>query len=249
MKNKYYDDFRCTELKTKVKEVVEENGFFWHVFEETIFYCDGKHDDAGFINQLEVLKLKVEKDTVSHLLSEKLEGDVLMVIHHARRYIHAQNETLSLLMNGVLKSVYRCDAIDHYLSDMFMVSRYRGTGLTNQQKNELQITLNGMIRDDFPVKISYEKITDERKVTIGLFPGVASDQIQVPSLTYIQMMKILEVVQKEDEFLILTICGDQMLMTLEKYYEIIKEASQILQCEPLYINSSIHKLLNKVKSN
>ena len=59
MKNKYYDDFRCCELKTNVKEVIEEKGFFWHSFDNTIFYVDEHHPDHGFINQCEVLKGKL----------------------------------------------------------------------------------------------------------------------------------------------------------------------------------------------
>ena len=250
MKNKYYDDFRCCELKTKVKEVIEDKGFFWHTFDNTIFYADERHPDHGYINQYEVLKLKEENGIVYHLLHEKLEGEAVMVVNPGRRYIHAQNETLSLLMNKMVQGVYRCECVDHYITDFFMVSRFKGKCLSSQQKNELQVSLNGMIRDDYDVKISYEKISEDRYVAIGVFPAEKNTQIHVPSLKFIQMMKILEIVDnKNDEFAIITTCGDQMLFTIEKYYDIIKEASKILNCEPMFINTSIHQLLNKIKSN
>lgn len=249
MKNKYYDDFRCCELKTTVKEVIEEKGFFWHVFEDTIFYYDEHHPDKGYINEYEVLKLQKKDGVVYHLLSEKLEGEVIMVLNHVQRYIHAQNETLSFLMNQLISSIYHCESVSHYITDAFMISHYKGKCLSETQKKELQVSLNGMIRDDYQVKITYEKITDERYVGIGLFPAIKNQQIQVPSLKFIQMVKILEIVEKDDGFVIITTCGDQMLFTMEKYYSIIKEASQILNCEPMYINTSIHHLLNKVKSN
>ena len=137
-----------------------------------------------------------------------------------------------------------------YITDFFMVSRFKGKCLSSQQKNELQVSLNGMIRDDYDVKISYEKISEDRYVAIGVFPAEKNTQIHVPSLKFIQMMKILEIVDnKNDEFAIITTCGDQMLFTIEKYYDIIKEASKILNCEPMFINTSIHQLLNKIKSN
>lgn len=249
MKNKYYDDFRCCELKTKVKQTIEEKGFYWHIFEDTIFFVDGKQNDSGYVNQCEVLKLKEVDGVVYHLLSEKLEGEVLLVVNHARRYMNAQNETLSLLMDEVMQSVYHIHAGEHRIHDFVMVSRYSGKCLTPQQKNELQVSLNGMIRDNLPVRITYERISDERYVNIGLFNPIKNKNIQVPSLNFIQMVNILEIVEKEDEFMIITTCGDQMLYMIDKYYEIVKESCEALQCEPLFMNTSIHHLLNKLKSN
>lgn len=248
MKNYYYDDFRCCELRTVVKEVIEEKGFYWTSFENTIFYLGDHYHDIGYINHLEVLNLKEVNGILYHLINERLDGEVHMVIDRGRRYIHAQNETLSLLMNDLMESVYHYESIEHFVSDYFMVSRYRGKALNYQQRNELQISLNGMIRDDYNVNISYNKITNERMVKIGLLKQVSNDEIQVPSLKFIQMVNVLEIVPKEnDEFIIITTCGDQMLFTLDRYHEIIKEASESLQCEPLFINTSINHVLNKIK--
>ena len=248
MKNIYYDDFRSCELRTVVKEVIEEKGFYWTSFENTIFFMSDIYQDSGYINHLEVLKLKEVNGVLYHLLNEKLDGEAHMVIDRRKRYIFAQNETLSLLMNDVMESVYHYKPIEHFISDYFMVSRYSGKLLNYQQKNELQISLNGMIRDDYDVITSYDKITNERYVKIGLLKQVKSNEIHVPSLKFIQMVNVLEIMPKEnDEFIIVTTCGDQMLFTLDRYHEIIKEASESLQCEPLFINSSIHHVLNKIK--
>ena len=81
-----------------------------------------------------------------------------------------------------------------------------------------------------------------------LLKQVKSNEIHVPSLKFIQMVNVLEIMPKEnDEFIIITTCGDQMLFTLDRYHEIIKEASESLQCEPLFINTSINHVLNKIK--
>lgn len=247
MKNIYYDDFRCCEIHTTVRDVKEEAGFYWHSFERTIFYVSDTYEDEGYINQCEVLRLKNENGIVYHLLEQKLEGDVFMTIDRRKRYIQAQNETLALLMNEVMQGVYHYDNLDYYITDYYMVSRFKGKPLTRQQKNELQISLNGMIRDDYPVKVSYHKISDERSVKIGLFSDRKNDRIQVPSLKFIQMVNILEIISKEDEFIVVSTCGDQLLLTLDCYHEIIKETSTLLQCEPLFINTSIHEILNKIK--
>lgn len=248
MKNYYYDDFRCCELRTVVKDVIEEKGFYWISFENTIFFLGDTYHDVGYINRCEVISLKEVNGVLYHLVNEKLEGEVHMAIDRSRRYVHAQNETLALLMNDVMESVYHYKSIEHFVSDYFMVSRYKGKVLNFQQKNELQISLNGMIRDDFKVSVSYDKMSDERYVKIGLLKQVQSNEIHVPSLKFIQMVNVLEIMPKEnDEFIIITTCGDQMLFTLDRYHEIIKEASESLQCEPLFINTSINHVLNKIK--
>lgn len=248
MKNFYYDDFRCCELRTVVKDTIEEKGFYWTSFEDTIFYLGDTYQDEGYINHCEVLKLKEVNGIMYHLVNEKLEGQVHMMIHRSKRYIHAQNETLSLLMNDVMESVYHYTPIEHFVSDYFMVSRYKGKTLNYQQKNELQISLNGMIRDDYTVSVSYDKLNNDRYVKIGLLKQVQNNEIHVPSLKFIQMVNVLEIMPKEnDEFIIITTCGDQMLFTLDRYHEIIKEASESLQCEPLFINTSINHVLNKIK--
>ena len=74
MKNIYYDDFRSCELRTVVKEVIEEKGFYWTSFENTIFFMSDIYQDSGYINHLEVLKLKEVNGVLYHLLNEKLDG-------------------------------------------------------------------------------------------------------------------------------------------------------------------------------
>ena len=79
---------------------------------------------------------------------------------------------------------------------------YKGKTLNYQQRNELQISLNGMIRDDYNISISYDKIDNQRLVKIGLLKQVQSNELYVPSLKFIQMVNVLEIMPKEnDEFI------------------------------------------------
>ena len=49
MINKLLDNCFLTELNTRVEEVREENGMYWHCFKDTIFYQGkgGMADDTG----------------------------------------------------------------------------------------------------------------------------------------------------------------------------------------------------------
>ena len=66
-----------------------------------------------------------------------------------------------------------------------------------------------MIRDDYHVSISYDKIDNQRFVKIGLLKQVQSNEIYVPSLKFIQMANVLEIMPKEnDEFIIIEAPAD-----------------------------------------
>lgn len=249
MRNKMIDDFRCCEMKVQVKEVIEEKGFFWHRFDQTIFNVDQSHhqDDRGFINQLEVLEVKEKQGKVFHLLSERLAGEVLMIVDHSRRYINAQSQTMIYLIDVVMSGIYHVSMVDYAFNEYESVVEFEGKMISTQQKKELQISLNGLIRDDHKVNITYPKNSDCRQVSIGLFPPLNSEHIVVPSLKYIQMVQLLELVETEKGFRLVFICGDQLLYATQKMYETLKEASFVLNTSPFYINTEIHKLVNSCK--
>lgn len=249
MRNKNIDDFRCCEYKAHVREVIEDKGFFWHCFDQTIFYVDSLHhqDDHGYINQLEVLQLKVEHGQVYHLLSEKLEGEVLMVVDHGRRYINAQSQTMVYLIDVVMRGVFHYSMVDYGFNENESFVEFSGKMISFQQARELLVSLNGMIRDDFKVNITYPKNSEERFINIGLFPSICSDNIVVPSLKFLQMVQILEIIETEKGFKILFVCGDQLLYATQLMYRTLKEAALTLNTSPLYINSKIHELMNKCK--
>ena len=68
MINKMLDNCFQTELNTRVEEVREDNGLYWHCFRDTIFYQGkgGMADDTGLINKRPVKGLKVEEAPFFH---------------------------------------------------------------------------------------------------------------------------------------------------------------------------------------
>ncbi|MXQ73037.1 hypothetical protein GSF08_03690 [Clostridiaceae bacterium DONG20-135] len=264
MINRLIDDCFLSELTTVVEEVVPENGYFWHHLKETIFFVEkgGMTSDIGVINNHEVLALKEEGGKVWHLLDCKLEGPVRLSINLHERFRKCQVHTAQHLISALLSNVYKVHTLSHHVSDEENDIEFDFSTFTEKQLSELQILCNGLVRDDLPVTISYpsraeasqyapaDRLNHEdlRVVRIGTLDYNLCGCMHVPSLRYIQLIKILRFEKTAKGYKIFYICGDQLLDCLQRRYEVLDEASSTLALSHLYINTGIHKLLNEVKN-
>ena len=263
MINKNYDQCFLCEYATQVKEVIEDKGFYWHYLKKTIFFVEsgGMKSDIGTINNYPVLGLKVENNKVWHLLDVKLEGGVFLSVNLHDRFRKAQIHTTQHLISALIKGVYGCLKVSHYVGEDENSIEFDIPEFSVKQCTELQILANGLIRDDLKITISYpsraealkhvSKETcnhhDLRVVQIGNLDYNLCGCIHVPSLRYLQMIKILGFIKTTRGIKIRYTCGDQLLENFEKRYEVLEEASHALALSPLYINSGINKLFNDKK--
>ena len=264
MMNRLLDDCFLSELTTTIIEVVEENGYYWHALKETIFFVEkgGMSSDVGVINNHEVLALKEEKGKVWHLLDSELEGPVRLSINLHERFRKCQVHTTQHLISALLSNVYKVKTLSHHVTDEENDIEFDFETFNQKQISELQILCNGLIRDDLAVTVSYptraeasqyasaERLNHEdlRVVRIGTLDYNLCGCMHVPSLRYIQLVKILRFEKTPKGYKIFYICGDQLLDCLQRRYEVLDEASQTLALSHLYINTGINKILNEVKN-
>ena len=264
MANILYDNCFNSSYRTIVKEVKEENGLYWHYLEETIFYVEsgGMPSDQGLINQHKVLGLKKEGNKVWHLLPVKLEGKVDLAIDFHLRFHHAQNHTAQHLISGIVESVYGCNTIAHHVHDGYCDIEFDREVLNERQINELKVILNGLIRDDLPVKIFYpmEKevpyytskdvshLDEVRIVSIGKLNAQPCACIHVPSLRYLQAIAILGAERSSKGMKIQYVCGDQLLNRFDHNDSILNKVGSLLAQPAEYIEMGVLKLMQDVKN-
>lgn len=150
MINKLYDNCFTTELSTKVLEVREDNGLFWHACKDTIFYKEGggMASDIGMIDEHMVLDLKYEEGHMWHLLDTKLEGTVFMSVNLHERFRKCQIHTAQHLISAVLGNVYKVETLAHHVGDEENDIEFNFEDFTDKMAFELQVLCNGLIRDD-----------------------------------------------------------------------------------------------------
>ncbi|NBK96795.1 MAG: hypothetical protein EOM50_02025 [Erysipelotrichia bacterium] len=264
MANILYDNCFISSYKTNVKEVVEENGLYWHYLEETIFFVEsgGMESDQGLINQHKVLKLKKEYNKVWHLLDVKLEGSVDLSIDFHLRLTRSQIHTAQHLISGIMENVYGYQTISHHLHGNYNDIEFDTDVIKERTLHELQVIVNGLIRDDLRVGIFYPTkmemsqyniknvgLYDEvRMVSIGKITTTPCGCIHVPSLRYLQMIKINGIEKSAKGVKIRYVCGDQLLNNYDRYYDVLSKAGTLLAQPFDYIELGILKLMQEIKN-
>ncbi|MEF9920023.1 MAG: DHHA1 domain-containing protein [Erysipelotrichaceae bacterium] len=264
MINHLLDDCFASELNSEVVEVIEENGRYWHAFKETVFFNEsgGMSSDVGAINNYEVLGLKEEAGKLWHLLDVQLDGKVHLSVNLHERFRKCQIHTTQHLISALLHNVYNVETLSHHVGEEENDIEFSFDTFSEKQSSELQILCNGLIRDDLKVNILYPTASEAQKrnpkallkhdqlrvVSIANLDYNLCGCMHVPSLRYIQLIKILGYEKTKKGYKIKYICGDQLLDCITRRYGVLDEASKSLALSHLYINTGINKLVNEVKS-
>lgn len=261
MINKLLDNCFLTELNTRVEEVREENGMYWHCFKDTIFYQGkgGMADDTGMINKKPVVALKQEEGRSWHLLEEKLEGQVFMNVNPHTRFLKCQAHTAQHLISALVESIYGVHTTSHHVGEEECYVEFDLPEFDRKKAIELQVTCNGLIRDDLEVKIIYPSFRDAktlcpdkklpqediRLVRIGNIDVTPCGCMHVPSLRYLQMLQIIGFEKSSRGIRIRYACGDQLLDNVTRRYEVLDEACTALAVPHLYLNTGISRVVSQ----
>ena len=261
MINKMLDNCFKTELSTRVEEVREDNGLYWHCFKDTIFYQGkgGMADDSGMINKRPVKGLKVDEGRYWHLLDEKLEGNVFMNVNPHTRFLKCQAHTAQHLISALVESIYGVQTVSHHVGTDECYVEFDLRDFNKKMAIELQVTCNGLIRDDLDVTILYPSQKDAhllcpnkklpsddiRLVRIGNLDVVPCGCMHVPSLRYLQMVQIIGFEKSSRGYRIRYACGDQLLNNITQRYQVLDEACETLSVPHIYLNTGISKLISQ----
>ncbi len=264
MANILYDNCFISTYHTKVKQVVMEDGLYWHLLEETIFYVEsgGMTSDQGYIQKHKVLALKKDGILVWHLLDVPLEGDVQLTLDFRARLIKSQVHSAQHLISGIMQSIYGYQTIAHHVSDYENDIEFDTTVISDKQIHELQVIVNGLIRDDIMIKVFYPTKKEAEKygplsafdhdklriVKIGGISETPCGCIHVPSLRYLQMIKIINVDKSAKGVKLKYVVGDQLLHNYQSYYQALDKAGTLLAQPFEFIEFGILKLMQENKS-
>ena len=261
MINKMLDNCFKTELTTRVEEIREDNGLYWHCFKDTIFYQGkgGMADDTGMINKRPVKGLKVDEGRFWHLLDEKMEGNVFMNVNPHTRFLKCQAHTAQHLISALVESIYGVQTVSHHVGTDECYVEFDLRDFNKKMAIELQVTCNGLIRDDLAVTILYPSQKDAqllcpnkklpagdiRLVRIGNLDVVPCGCMHVPSLRYLQMIQIIGYEKSSRGYRIRYACGDQLLNNITQRYEVLDVACETLSVPHIYLNTGISKLISQ----
>ncbi len=264
MANILYDNCFIFTYQTKVKQVQEEDGLYWHLLEDTIFYVEsgGMKSDEGYIQKHRVLNLKKEGNYVWHLLDVHLEGDVGISINHNRRLIHAQIHSAQHLLSGIMQNVFGMKTIAHHVSDYENDIEFDAERISDRQIHELQVIANGLIRNDRQIKIIYPTKKEallyngksydyDDRLRVVRMEGISDTPcgcIHVPSLRYLQMIYLIKAEKSSKGVKLKYTVGDQLLQNHHDYYNVLDKTGTLLAQPFEFIEFGVLKQIQENKS-
>ena len=121
-RERFYSEPYLKELDTELVDYFEEDGNFFYVFKDTIFYPEGggQECDIGYINNVRVEDVFKEGDFVWHKLGKKLVvGKVHMEIDWKRRYSLMKNHTAQHLLSAIFEREYGLKTLSSHIGDKY----------------------------------------------------------------------------------------------------------------------------------
>lgn len=264
MYNKHYDNWMDLVLDTTIKEVKQEDQYFWYTFQDTIFYVEGGGmiSDSGVINNQIVMEVKRENGEVWHCVEKELSNDIHMEVDRIQRKVKCQIHSASHLLNGIFDRIYHAPTMSFFTNDVESCEERAFEHLDDKIMNEIEAMCNDYIALDLPIKISYPTYDEAiQKVDIekmehdelrGIeIEGVEFDMcgcIHVPSLKYIQMIKLLRFEKTSRGYKIFYVCGDQLLKTYHRQYRLLSDNAKSLGVPQIELSQGIIKIQTENKS-
>ena len=170
-----------------------------------------------------------------------------------------QAHTAQHLISALVESIYGVHTTSHHVGEEECYVEFDLPEFDRKKAIELQVTCNGLIRDDLEVKIIYPSFRDAktlcpdkklpqediRLVRIGNIDVTPCGCMHVPSLRYLQMLQIIGFEKSSRGIRIHYACGDQLLDNVTRRYEVLDEACTALAVPHLYLNTGISRVVSQ----
>jgi alanyl-tRNA synthetase len=147
-KKLYYTSSYTTEWETKIINILDRNGEYYVVLEETAFYPNGGGQpcDTGYINGIAVLDVFIEDNEVFHKLEDMPKNDdVTCQINWNRRFDHMQHHSGQHLLSAVCLNLFQAKTISFHLGEEYASIDVDQPDLTKFQLASLEQEVNKQI--------------------------------------------------------------------------------------------------------
>ncbi|WP_433946916.1 alanyl-tRNA editing protein [Paenibacillus sp. SN-8-1] len=147
-KKLYYDSAYITKWETSISQVLEREEGLYITLEETGFYPHGGGQpcDLGWIQEIPVLDVILEEDTILHKLERRPEGNwVSCRVDWNRRFDHMQHHSGQHLLSAVCLNLFGALTVSFHLSNDYATIDVDKLELTSEQLASIQHEANRLI--------------------------------------------------------------------------------------------------------
>lgn len=161
-------DYYIKEFKTKVVDLIEEDGKMAAVLEETAFFPEGggQSSDTGFIAGVRVNSVQMVNGRILHYIDEAVELGCILdcIVDWDIKYRKMQNHTGEHLFCGIIHNKYGYDNVGFHMNENEVVLDVNGE-LDINQLEEIELMANRAIYENQPVIISYPSLNEAAELS------------------------------------------------------------------------------------
>lgn len=147
-----------TTFKAKVLSCTKIDDTYDILLDQTLFFpCEGGQTcDQGSLNDIPVIDVQIQNDTIHHYTNQPLDGVVYGKIDWFHRYNNMQNHTGEHILSGIIHTYYHVENVGFHLGYHEITTDYAATFTPSQIQN-IEEKVNQVILDNKKVKAYYLK--------------------------------------------------------------------------------------------
>lgn len=261
--NIHYDNWLECEHTFDIVDIIQEEDYNWIVTQDTIFYVEGggMKKDTGTINGLEVEDIQYKDGKYYHKVKGNTDGQAHMIVDLPQRIQKVQIHSASHLICGHINKKYNAKTIAFWYHDDISGCEMEFTTLDEQTLRQIEAECNEFVKQDLPIRIVYptreeaqQHVKDEKLEHDELRAAVIGDIdynmcgcIHLPSLRYIQSIKLLNFEKTTRGYKIYFVVGDQLVNTYGQHFEVLSKSAKDLGVPVYEVYEGIQKLYHEIK--
>lgn len=261
--NYHYDNWLECEGTFEVTGCEQEEDFCWVKTKDTVFYVEGggMARDTGTINGIEVEDIRYQDGYYYHKIHGQIQGEAVMKVDVEQRIWKAQIHSASHLICGLINRKYHAKTIAFFTHDEISGCEMAFETFDEALMKQIEREVNDYVMQDLPIRIVYptleearaqvpeEKLDHEelRAAVIGDIDYNMCGCIHVPSLRYLQSIKLLSYERTSRGYKIYFVCGEQLLRTYDSQVKVLDACARNLSVAQKDICEGISQLHQEIK--
>lgn len=262
--NIHYDHWLECEGTFEIIGCKQEEDSFWVQTKDTIFYVEGggMAKDTGTINGFDVEDICYENGYYYHKIKSHVSGDAQMKVDMQQRIQKVQIHSASHLICGLINKKYHAKTIAFFTHEDISGCEMEFTSFDETLMKEIEREVNDYVMQDLPIQIVYptkeeaqKYVPDEKLDHDELRAAVIGDIdynmcacIHVPSLRYLQSIKLLNYEKTARGYKIYFVCGNQLLQTYDHQFNVLQSCAKELGVSNEHTYEALMKLRQDMKN-
>lgn len=262
----YKDSYLKSFTAELIKRGNDESGRLYAVLSQTAFYPTGGGQpfDTGSINGVAVIDVEEVEGDIRHYLAEPL-GECAAVegcIDWERRFDHMQQHSGQHILSAAFEELYQYKTVSFHLGKETLTIDLATDNLSSEEASAVEMLANKVILENRPIvtkwvnkdELNQYQLRKElsvseniRLVIIPEFDINGCGGTHPSSTGQVASLKILGWERQKKKVRVEFVCGNRVLLQLEKKHTILQQLTYLLNAPEQEMAGAVQRMLENRK--